>query len=157
MDDLKVVLYIVVAIIWVVYNNYKKLSEASKKRDLKKPPPEVIQENWPRETYKKPSPVPAAPKQVIEKQTTKRVRPVLERQPIPSRRPIQRTSVATRLVTTRPPAYAIEGGTTTPSKVVQFEESTASESDQHPLLQALKSMDLKQGILMAEILKRPYN
>ncbi len=47
MDDLKVVLYIVIAIIWVVYNNYKKISDASKKRDYSKPPAEVIQENWP--------------------------------------------------------------------------------------------------------------
>ena len=42
MDDLKIILYVVVAIIWVVYNNYRKISEASKKRNLTQPPREPV-------------------------------------------------------------------------------------------------------------------
>lgn len=156
MDDLKVVLYIVVAIIWVVYNNYRKLSEASKKRDLKKPPPEVIQENWPRETVNKPGPFTPPQRQIVDKQTSKTGKPVMERSSMPSRRPLKRTPIASKREQIIIPSYRREGGTTLPSKVAHFEEPVTSESDHHPIFQTLKSMDLKHAIVISEILKRPY-
>src|SRR6187399_740756 len=91
MDDLKIAFYVVVAIAWVVYNNYKKISEASRKRDLSKPPDEVIQENWPGKKQASPKPVARKIKEIIEKQIPEKGRMVLERQPMPYRKPIRQT------------------------------------------------------------------
>ena len=156
MDDLKVVLYIVVAIIWVVYNNYRKLSEANKKRDLKKPPPELIQENWPRETVNKPGPINPPKRQVIDKQASKTEKPVLVRTPLPVRRSLKRPSLASKPEQAIIPSLYREGGITTPSKVVHFEEPDFDEVDHHPIFRTMKSMDLKHAIVISEILKRPY-
>ncbi len=170
MDDLKVVLYIVIAIIWVVYNNYKKISQASKKRDISRPPDEVIQENWPKTTQQPARPVIQKPRQILEKQIPKTSRPILERTPLPSRKPIslertplpsrkpiRKTSLIEKKETLKAYPRSREGGITTPSKVVQFEEPAYSETDQNSLVSALRSMDLRHGIIMAEILKRPYS
>src|SRR5688572_28040602 len=72
MDDLKVVFYIVVGIAWMIYNNYKKVSAESKKRDPSKPIQETIPENWPKEPdYPKP---PVVQKQPERKSLPKPVR-----------------------------------------------------------------------------------
>ncbi len=157
MDDLKVVLYVVVAIIWVIYNNYKKISDASKKRDPSKPPAEVIKENWP-----KPQPPPTrrvtqSQRKVSEKQIPQQERPVLERIPLPQRPPIRRQPLASRSRTKSPVFQRTEGGSVKPSKVVQFEEQEMETEIPNPLLSALRTTDAKQGIIWAEVLKRPYN
>src|SRR5688572_11879783 len=64
MDDFKIVFYIIVAIAWVVYSNYKKISEEAKKRNPAKRPPEVIQENWPSQPYKPKPPVASSPTKI---------------------------------------------------------------------------------------------
>ncbi len=157
MDDLKVVLYIVIAIIWVVYNNYKKISDASQKRDYSKPPAEVIQENWP---GKKEKPIVREiqiPREVVDKQIKREMRPVLERKPLPQRNPIRKPNLTSRQRLAEPAIYRSEGGPTTPSKVVQVEEQVVIYEEPNPLITAIRNMDLRQGILIAEVLKRPYN
>src|SRR5688572_15500707 len=89
MDDLKIVFYVLVAIIWVVYNNYKKITDASRKRDLSKPPDEVIQENWPRKRQEAPKPVARKIKEIVEKQIPEKGRKVLQHQPLPQRKQIR--------------------------------------------------------------------
>ncbi len=157
MDDLKVVLYIVVAIIWVIYNNYKKINDAARKRDPSKPPAEVIQENWP-----KPQPAPARrtlpkPGKVVEKQSSVPARPILERQPLPQRQPMRRQPLASRSRPTSPVFQRAEGGSVKPSKVVQFEEQEIQSEQPNALLTALLTTDARQGIIWAEVLKRPYS
>ena len=157
MDDLKIVLYIIVAIIWVVYNNYKKLGEASKKRDFTKMPGEVIPENWPKSPAKPIRPEVPAPRKVIEKQSTREARPVLERKPLPQRNPIRRPVLASRQRATVPAVYSSEGGQINPSKIVQFEEQTVIYEEPNTFLNNLRSTDIRQAFIWSEVLKRPYN
>jgi len=157
MDDLKIVLYIVVAIIWVVYNNYKKISDASKKRDPSKPPGEIIQENWP---GKKPETIPPVfrkLKEVAGKQTSGSERNVAERIPLPSRSPLKQKIQRRRQVTEQPVNLVPEGGMIAPSKVVHFQEIPADQDTVHPMFLAIKNMDLRSAFVMSEVLKRPYN
>ncbi len=143
MDDLKVVLYIVVAIIWVVYNNYKKITEASKKRDISRPPDEVIKENWPAAPAKPIRREIQSPKKVVERSRSGEVRKVLERAPLPQRNPIRKPTVSTRPQTVSPSFHSFEGGSTSPSKVVHFEEQTIVADEPHPMLTAIRNMDLR--------------
>ena len=153
MDDLKIVFYILVGIIWVVYNNYKKITEASGKRDFTKPFSETIPENWPALPEKK---KPVA-KQVTETQKPKEKREVLRRNILPKRtlpgKPA-RVEISQQIFTS---PQIQEGGLSTPSKVVQFEESTLFPESPNGLLTALRNMDLRQAIVMSEVLNRPYN
>jgi hypothetical protein len=154
MEDLKIVFYIVVAIAWVVYNNYRKITEASKKRDPSKPPPEVIKENWPPLQERKPKPHHT---ETVSKPVEKQ-KPVLKS---PSRWPESKTVIpaskkAPRGVLDEHVTAIHEGGNIAPSKVVQFQEAGKENSDQNPFLEQLRNMDLRTGIVMAEILKRPY-
>ena len=157
MDDLKVVLYIVIAIIWVVYNNYKKINEASRKRDLSKPPEEVIHENWPSKKTEPIRPVARKIQQTPDKQTERQARKVLERRPLPQRQPLKQ-KVQSRPESIFIPANLVaEGGTIAPSKVVQFQDQPDEQEAQHPIIQAIKSMDIRSGIVLSELLKWPYN
>ncbi len=155
MDDLKVILYVVVALIWIVYNNYKKLREAAKKRDLRKPP---VDTSVDRTSEKKTKPVsqPKQQREIIEKQPRKVLREILVRKPvsIPATRQQKTFQERPAFITN---SYTSEGGSTTPSKIVNFEETSETKNYRNPILDALKSMDLRSGIIMAEVLKRPYN
>ncbi len=155
MDDLKVILYVVIALIWVVYNNYKKLSEAARKRDLKKPSVETSSD---RSFEQKPAPVPMPKKsrEIIVKQRGKALKEILVRKPVPVPATGQQKYFKERpaFITT---SFNTEGGVVTPSKIVNFEETSETKNYRNPILDALKSMDLKSGIIMAEVLKRPYN
>jgi hypothetical protein len=154
LEDLKIVFYVLVAIVWVVYNNFKKIKDASQKRDYTKPPPEIIQENWPKTIEKKP----AVKTVVIKEKPVQRSvdeplkRPVLvrrnhlrqERQPLPVRQKIVRPAIA-------------EGGNIKPSKLVQFQDEPEVELSENVLLQELKNTSFRQAFIWSEILKRPYN
>jgi len=157
MDDLKIVFYVAVAIAWVVYNNYKKISEASRKRDLSKPPDEVIQENWPGKKQASPRPVARKIKEIIEKQIPEKRKKVMEHQSLPHRKlfkPATPRQTEPNFITTH---LESEGGVILPSRVVQFQENLTEQEAQHPIIQAIKSMDLRTGFVLAEVLKRPYN
>jgi len=155
MDDLKIVLYIVGVIAWVVYNNYKKIKSASSKRDFSKPPSEVIPENWPRLPQKPIRTESPVTREVTEKYNPREVRKVLERPVLVQRKPIRKPAIT---IQKRPVAANIaitEGGSTRPSKVVQFEEQDNMSEEPNALLTAIRNMDIRQGIVMAEVLKRP--
>ena len=155
MDDLKVILYVVVAIIWVVYNNYKKISEASKKRNLSLP--QQTSEPVPPKT-KLPQSVPAkrTEREVIEKQPRKLFREAVSRKPVPVPSPLRRKPRTERpsFIST---SFSTEGGSIAPSKIVKFEEPTTPVQVLHPILQAFRNTDLRAAIIMGEVLKRPYN
>jgi len=156
MDELKIVLYIVVAIIWVVYNNYKKISETSKKRDFTKPPTEVIQENWPQfpqQTKRRDVQIPA---DKVEKKRPAESRKVLERQPLPQRRPVRKSAIAVRQPIISAAYSSPEGGTISPSKIVHFEEQAVISEEPNALISALRNMDIRQAFIWSEVLKRPY-
>ena len=155
MDDLKVILYVVVALIWVIYNNYKKLSEAARKRDLKKP---SIETTTDRSIEQKPAPVPMPKKsrELIVKQREKALKEILVRKPVSVPATGQQKTFKERpaFITT---SFSSEGGAVTPSKIVNFEETSETKNYRNPILESLRSMDLRSGIIMAEVLKRPYN
>jgi hypothetical protein len=157
MNDLKIVFYIVIAIIWVVYNNYRKIGEASRKRDFSKPPGDIIQENWPSIPSKPVIRETMSRKEIVLKQQKRDVREAMERKPLvrkgtlrkPTPEPLQSAGVVT--------FNGIEGGYSIPSKVAQFEESVVISEEPHPMINWLRNMDLRQAIVMSEVLKRPYN
>ncbi len=156
MDDLKVVLYIVVAIIWVVYNNYKKISEASKKRDLTKPFGEIIQENWPKVSSPSRKSVvtkklPSTNKGILIDQTGKLQRPVLK-----VRDPLKREKLASRSKLEKSFLKTKEGGSTQPSKIVHFEDDENESYVLNPVVAEIRNADLRKAIVLSEILKRPY-
>lgn len=154
MDDLKVVLYIVIAIAWVIYNNYRKFAEAARKRDPSRPVrpeegvgrPDQTTEIPPQRTVPKPQPVPSA---------TGRggMFPGKPRMSAPKARVIKKIRSEPAFMST---GSLPEGGTLTPSKVVQFEEPEITTFQENPLLTHLKSTGIRTGIIWSEILKRPY-
>ena len=82
---------------------------------------------------------------------------VLERQPMPYRKPIRQPKARSADPIFMSTNLVSEGGVTTPSKVVQFQENFIDQEAQHPIIQAIKTMDLRTGFVLAEVLKRPYN
>ncbi len=157
MEDLKVVLYIVVAIIWVVYNNYKKIVKTSASRDPSKQPKEIIQENWPKtqqKTVVKPVPV---PQKVSNKPVLRESRKVLERRPLPERKLIRQQKQIEKIPEKISSYQHSEGGILQPSKIVHFEEQETIYEEQNPLLNVIRTMNLREGIVLAEVLRRPYN
>lgn len=157
MEDFKVVLYIVVALVWVIYNNYKKITKASADRDPSKPFKEIIQENWPKIPSKPVIGNLPLPEKVKEKPVLRETRKVLERRPIPERKPIRQQKRSERTTEKIPVYQTAEGGILQPSKVVQFEEQVVGYDEPHPLLNAIRNMDIREGIVLAEVLRRPYN
>ena len=83
MDDLKIILYVVVAIIWVVYNNYRKITDASKKRDLSKPQPDISAPIPPPEKVRPVQPPVRKLREVIEKQPRKLFKEIIQKKPLP--------------------------------------------------------------------------
>lgn len=156
MDDLKVVFYIVVAIIWVVYNNYKKISQASKKRDISKPAGEIIPENWPKvelpRSKRSPRNLQSPAKQVIPSE-----RKSLVKQTLKVREPLKREPVSERSRKSEKYESIIEGGMTKPSKVVHFEEAQKGTDEPNLVVEQIRNTDFRRAILLSEILNRPYN
>ncbi|MBK8413683.1 MAG: hypothetical protein IPL22_03600 [Bacteroidetes bacterium] len=166
MDDLKVILYIVGAIIWVVYNNYRKIMNESKKRNPSQPAPqaEVIP------PYK--APTTEKPQQVPRRQSNTVPKPSRQTMPAPTRKPL-RESVRPSLASGRKPLvasrlsqqkknevsmnYNREGGAIQPSKIVQFEETLTVTEYANSVLSDLRDGDMQKAIIYSEILKRPYN
>jgi len=162
-DDLKIVFYIIVAIVWMVYNNYKKLSEQSSKRDPSAPPAgEVIEENWPKEPT-----VVRKPETTVARKSSlpKILRKKEERIPVPVRTapvPMKRTPLyKERLSSSKSNNMFLtssrEGGSMQPSKVVRFEEPHHETMVANPWAEAVRNADFKTAIILSEVLKRPYN
>lgn len=157
-NDLKIVLYIVGAIIWLIYNNYKKVAEETRKRDPSKPVGEVIEENWPKEPE---APKSAPRKSPVPKVLRKKPEPV----PVPARKEVP---VMKRVALSKPrmsSAYqsafqrsaVSEGGSLQPSKMVKFEDPLTEQTPSNPWVEALRNADMRTAIVFSEIFKRPYN
>ena len=155
--DLKIVLYIIVAIIWVVYNNYKKIADASKKRDYSKPPPEVIQENWPKSipNTRKAS-IPRI-NQPVEKPVVRKTSGTLYKETITAREPLKRHSLVSASKIHKRNSTFREGGSTQPSKIVHFEDEEIKWLEPNLLVEEIRNTDMRKAIILSEILKRPYN
>lgn len=147
MNDLKIILYVVAAIVWVVYNNYRKISEASRKRDFRKPAGETSRE------------VPAPPvrnvREVVEKQPRKMTREVMKRKPVLTHIPVSKYSRKPESHDFIKTSFNTEGGSISPSKTVTFQSASESLSHRNYLLESLRSMNLRNAFIMSEILKRP--
>ena len=61
--ELKTILYIILGIAWLVYNNYKKIVAENKKRNLNSPPPDFNETNPSHRVELPPTQVPAPPQQ----------------------------------------------------------------------------------------------
>ena len=153
MDDIKIVLYILAAIAWVIFNNYKKLSETHRKRDSSKPPPDIIPENFPpvSETpdWKKLEPEPSPRKITMAGEPVK-----AKRTPFPRHSISQRKSKPARSAFFN---QEHEGGEIIPSQIVHFEEGQNLAITPHPIIEYMHSGDLRSAVLLSEILRRPYN
>jgi len=163
MDDLKIVFYIVVAIVWMVYNNYRKLSEQSSKRDPSASPPgEVIEENWPKEppVMKRPDPTetrkPSLPK-VLRKREQPVPIPVLKAPSPMKRAPLYKERLSSSKNNNMFLTSRREGGTKQPSKMVRFEEPHHETLVANPWAEAVRNADFRTAIILTEVLKRPYN
>jgi hypothetical protein len=156
MDDFKVVFYIVVAIVWVIYNNYKKISETAKKRDPSKPFGDIITENWPKETFAPQTqelPKKQKPVRVLKSVTDdsfKRKTVALKREPLRKDRMSGNYKFPQTIST------LIEGGNLQPSKLVHFEDGAEDTSPYNQMADEIRNANFKQGIIIAEVLQRPY-
>jgi hypothetical protein len=152
MEDLKIVLYIVAAIGWVIYNNYKKITSESAKRDVRRPVSEIPTENWPVDRPVK-TRIPEVLKEVIRKPVP--VRPTIERP-----QPIRRQSLVKKNVKVPQidiPVTAPEGGRILASSQVTFTAvHDHVEEFEHPWLKEFRSgTDWRKMLVGAEILQRP--
>lgn len=155
MDDLKVILYVVIAIAWMIYNNYKKVGDASKKRDPSQPIPEVIEENWPKET-------PYEPPQSTKRQYVETISDQVNENRVPKRdklkrQPLKKAGILPRK--RKEPLFLSthEGGSTQPSLIVQFDDNDSEDELEVNWVHKIRNADFKQGIIMTEILQRPYS
>lgn len=155
--DFKIVLYIIVAIIWVVYNNYKKIADASKKRDYSKPPQEVIQENWPKSIPNTRKASIPRTNQPIEKPVVRKSSGTLYKEIITAREPLKRPSLVSASKIHKRNSIFREGGSTQPSKIVHFEDEEIKWLEPNLLVEEIRNTDMRTAIILSEILKRPYN
>lgn len=156
-NDLKIIFYIVVAIIWVVYNNYRKIAGESRKRNPSRPPDEVIRENWPTVSGEQRDQRPPPSPTVITETVKRKVQPVaVASRPKPAKKSAQRqTEDALALASMLNPTA--EGGRIKPSGMVHFEEPSMAIGEQSALLDRVRHTDLQTAFLWSEILKNPYN
>jgi hypothetical protein len=149
-EDLKVIVYIVVAIGWVIYNNYKKITRDAAKRNPQRPVSETPNENWPPFPFEEPKPAERMPEPI----------------PVPAKRQparkqflhkLPKSEVTSGFLSSDIPGT--EGGSVKPSGVVQFSKVPEHEPEQeHPWLAEFRSgTDWRKMIIGAEILQRPYS
>jgi hypothetical protein len=152
MEDLKIVLYIVAAIGWVIYNNYKKITNEASKRDVRRPVSEIPTENWPIDRPVKttiPEVIKEVPRQPVP------VRPAIKRP-----QPIRRQSLIAKKGPVAIPEIqmsAPEGGRVLASSQVTFTEVHDNVvENEHPWLEEFRSgTDWRKMLVGAEILQRP--
>lgn len=145
LDDLKIILYIVGAIAWLLFKNYQKVTEQSKQRDFSKPfEDEVV------EPVKKPLPVPPPP-------VVRSARPITR--PVRTK-PIQNTRKSLRSAQGQQPVneLLVEGGVVKPSESVRFDDPEASDiSWNNPIVEEIRGADFRKAFILSEVLQRPYN
>lgn len=154
MDDLKMVFYIVVAIIWVIYNNYKKITKAAQERNPAKPDPEVIAENWPPMNFPREAAV-LEKKQPIERQKVSHPRAKIVKEPLKGREPIRKSAMVSRASKSTSYRTVPEGGYTQPSKMVHFEDDSLFEETPNLVLEEIRNTDMRRAVILSEVLKRP--
>ena len=163
MDDLKIALYIIGAIVWFVFNNYKKIKAEAAKRDFSKPAPapDAPVRDMPRPPVTPRRATASQRKPVLvprESKPSKQVVSDVPRKHLSGERvPLVAPAKLRKETLTGQRQAAPEGGTLVPSKIVHFEDQPHVAEVENPYLTALKSGDIRQAVVYAEILKRPYN
>ncbi len=154
MDDLKIVFYVLVAVGWVIYNNYRKFAETARKRDPSKPDQPVTEAgtrgsgNTQPPTQRKPVSRPSMREVPVPVKKFK-LKPQHPRTQLEKRRSSEPAFLNT--------GSEQEGGKVIPSRVVHFEEAAISSHEENPILSQLRETGPKTGFIWSEILKRPYN
>ena len=154
MDDLKIVLYIVVAIVWMIYNNYKKIGSDAKKRNPAQPTPETDEFEWPDES-------PSEPYQSTKGQPVDTYKPTIQKEKVPTREKLKREPLSKTGLNTKKRAEPLflstnEGGTIQPSSVVNYEDNQNVELSNENWAYKIRNADYKKAIILTEILQRPY-
>ena len=155
MDDFKVVIYIVGAIIWLIYQNYQKVAEQSRKRDISKP----FEEELPTAPPVK-DPLPARPVNPPNQGTFKRT-DLPKKSVVPrlagSRQKTHKVSSSISMES-QPVSYMEEGGGTKPSQTVRFDEPSSDENSSfNPIAEEIRNADFRRAFILSEVLQRPYN
>ena len=148
------VFYIIVAIIWVIYNNYKKISKAAQERNPSKPAPEVISENWPPINFPREAPV-IEKKQPVERQKVSHPRAKIVKEPLKGREPIRKAAMVSRPSKSTSYRTAPEGGSIQPSKIVHFEDESLYIATPNLVLEEIRNTDMRRAVVLSEVLKRP--
>jgi len=146
--EFKVIMYLVIALGWVIFNNYRKIVKEHEKRGSGRKAP-ALPENWPSSTTPEPIPASSSSKPVtVVTSSQKVIKPRLQSKAIKSASRLQRTTYS---------SLPVEGGYSTPSLQVHFSEQNSSE-EPHPILEWLQSGTAWQKVFVgSEILQRPYH
>lgn len=156
-NDLKIILYIVVAIVWVVYNNYRKIAGESRKRNPSRPPDEVIRENWPTVSGESQDKRIAPAPPVTRKPVTPKVAPLTIPAMARTAKALSQRQTEESLASASMVNPAAEGGRNKPSGLVHFEEPLMAPVEHSTLVEHLRHTDLQTVFLWSEIFKNPYN
>ncbi|HEX5001361.1 MAG TPA: hypothetical protein VFW78_02605 [Bacteroidia bacterium] len=146
--EFKVVMYLVIAIGWVIFNNYRKIVKEHEKRGSGKRTPS-LPENWPSTSFPEPVPAPSSSKPVtVTTSSPKVLKPKLQK------------NIKKSTPRTSQPTYSnlpVEGGYSIPSNQVHFSEQNTADVP-HPILEWLQSgTDWQKVLVGSEILQRPYH
>jgi hypothetical protein len=145
LDDLKVILYVVGAIAWLLYKNYQKVREQSRQRDVSKP--------FEDEVLEPPKPIPSVPSPTVVKTVRTPSRPIKPKPPVN-----QRTSAQSYREQSVSHVTPVEGGVIKPSESVRFEDPVTPEiSWNNPIAEEIRSADFRKAFILSEVLQRPYN
>lgn len=156
-SDLKIIFYIVVAIIWIVYNNYRKIAGESRKRNPAEPPDEVIRENWPPVTDERRERSTSPRPPIVREPLKRKLSPVAEPSGSRSVRDSGQRYTDEIVVTTSMLDPADEGGRIRPSGMVHFEEPSLAPGRQVTQIERLRHTDLQTAFIWSEVFKNPYN
>ncbi len=155
MDDLKIVLYLVVTVLWLFLNNYKKIQKQARERKLAMPQ----QDTAAPEAEFNTSPAPAK----SENKSMKEIRKELQMKDLKGRHSAKsKKDTAFKFQGHRddPNKYQEiiirEGGDFLASEKVNFKIAPAKEDYENHLLEEINETDWKKAVVLSEILNRPY-
>ena len=158
MDDLKIIFYIVVTILWFFYNNYRKVQKKARERDITESPGPIENEqdepfDWEREFFpsetqeKKPEPL-------VKELTTRELQPPnteLQESTVPkSTIPASQNDLKSIFDPSK-----LHGTERRPEKVISRKISARRQKKKKPLYD-LKGTNWKKAVIISEVLNPPY-
>lgn len=146
--EFKVVLYIIIGVFWVIFNNYQKIKNQAAERDISKPPAELkpMPSNGPTVLTK------SAPKPTVSQNPSRTSTTGLAE----NRKTMVKNVLGSRTRTSTWQNTILEGGSIKPSTSVQFADVEAEGSSlQNPIAEQIRNADFRQAIVLSVILQRP--